>query len=135
MEDNCIFCKIINNELPSHKVYEDKNILAFLDVNPASEGHTLIIPKELCKNIYVIKEETLTKIAILSKKLAIIYKEKLNIDNINILNSNGKYAQQEVPHYHMHLIPRKENDIKLFKWDKKEVDHKKLLNKIGDIEI
>jgi len=135
MEDNCIFCKIINNELPSHKVYEDKNILAFLDVNPASEGHTLIIPKEHCKNIYVIKEDRLTKIAILSKKLAIIYKEKLNIDNINILNSNGKYAQQEVPHYHMHLIPRKENDIKLFKWDKKEVDHKKLLNKIGDIEI
>ena len=135
MKDSCIFCKIIAGELPSNKVYEDKAILAFLDANPASEGHTLIIPKEHCENIYDIEEETLSKIAVLSKQLANIYKERLNIDNINILNSNGKYAQQDVPHYHMHLIPRKKDDKKLFKWGKQEVNHKKLLEKIGDIEI
>ena len=57
------------------------------------------------------------------------------VHSINILNSNGKYAQQDVPHYHMHLIPRKKDDKKLFKWGKQEVNHKKLLEKIGDIEI
>lgn len=135
MEKDCVFCKIIEKKIPSNKVYEDDHILAFLDVNPCSEGHTLIIPKEHYENIYDIPEEILSKITILAKKLAIIYKEKLNIENINILNSNGKYAQQEVLHYHMHLIPRKKDDSRIFTWTKKEVENTKLLEKIGEIEI
>jgi len=109
MED-CLFCKIIKGEIPCYKVYEDENILAFLDVNAVAEGHTLIIPKTHYENVFDIPEETLANISKVAKKLSILYKEKLNCEGINIINANGKSAHQSVFHFHMHLIPRKNND-------------------------
>ncbi len=110
MNETCLFCKIIRGEIPCYKVYEDDDVLAFLDLNALTEGHTLIIPKKHYDNIFDIPEETLANISKVAKKLSIMYKEKLNCDGINIINANDKSAHQSIFHYHMHIIPRKNND-------------------------
>ena len=108
---SCVFCKIVNHELPSYKVYEDDLVLAFLDINPVSKGHTLIIPKKHFENIFDIDEKTLERIAKVSKIIAIKIKENLDdVLGINVFQSNGKTAEQEIMHYHMHIIPRRKND-------------------------
>lgn len=105
----CIFCKIINNEIPSYKIYEDEDVLAILDISQTTYGHTLVIPKKCFKNIFDIDETSLSKVmnvvSLISKK----YKEK-GIEGINILNNNGSIAGQEVDHFHMHIIPRYNDD-------------------------
>ncbi len=132
---DCIFCKIVKGEVPCNKVYEDDEVFAFLDINPVSAGHTLVIPKEHYENIYDIPEEVLGKIAIVAKRLALVYRDKLGIENVNILNSNGSAAQQDVFHYHMHIIPRRKGDGTLFKWNKEEVDFDAFLKKLGEVKI
>ncbi|MFQ6127206.1 MAG: HIT domain-containing protein [Candidatus Heimdallarchaeota archaeon] len=111
----CIFCKIAEGEVKSWTVYEDEVVKAFFDINPASEGHTLIIPKKHYENIYEIPENVLERIIIIAKKLAIIYKKALDVKAVNILHASGKEAQQDVFHFHIHLVPRYEND-KLNLW-------------------
>ena len=106
---NCIFCKIAKNEIKNYTIYEDDFIKVFLDANPWTEGHTLIIPKKHYENIFDIPEEELKKIIVIAKKLSVSYKNFFGCD-INIVQSNGKYAQQEIPHFHMHLIPRFKSD-------------------------
>jgi histidine triad (HIT) family protein len=134
--ENCIFCKIVKGEIPASKVYEDKEVLAFLDINPISEGHTLVIPKKHYENIYDLPLNELNKITEVIKKIVKKYKDKLNINELNILNSNGKNAQQDVPHFHIHLVPRKQSDGLNLWNDKKNIkyDFQSLLNKIGKIE-
>lgn len=117
-EENCIFCKIIAGEIPSHTIYEDGEFKVILDVNPASKGHALILPKEHYANIYEIDEETASRAMKLAKKLAVHMTEVLNCDGFNILQNNHEVAGQTVFHLHIHLIPRyknaKNNDI--LKW-------------------
>ncbi len=106
----CIFCKIINNEIPSYKIYEDELVLAFLDINPDSNGHTLIIPKNHYQDLDDIDEVTLNHILKVAKKLKLLLEQKLNCDGITLIQNNG--LVQEVKHYHLHLKPyytRKEN--------------------------
>lgn len=105
---DCIFCKIVNGEIPSLTIYEDERVKAFLDINPISEGHTLIIPKKHFENIYDIDEETLLAVENASKVVGKMLKEKLNCDGITRFQNN-EYGQ-EVKHYHMHLITRSQND-------------------------
>lgn len=100
---NCIFCKIINNEIPSYKIYEDELVLAFLDVNPDSNGHTLIIPKEHYQDIDDINEEVLNHIMKVTKKIKSTLYEKLNCDGLTLVQNNGQV--QEVKHFHLHLKP------------------------------
>ncbi len=107
---SCIFCKIAEGEVESWIVYEDELVKAFFDINPASEGHTLIIPKKHYENIYEIPENVLERIIIVTKKLAIIYKKALDVKAVNILHASGKEAQQDVFHFHIHLVPRYKND-------------------------
>ncbi len=107
---DCIFCKIVNGEIPSEKVYEDEGVFAFLDIKPFTNGHTLIIPKKHYDNIFDIPEELLSKIAIVSKKVSGKLKEKLEADGISIAISNGKVAQQDIFHFHLHVIPRYAKD-------------------------
>jgi len=109
MED-CIFCKIINNEIPSHKIYEDDLVLAFLDVNPLSNGHALIVPKKHADNIFDIEEKYLERIAIVSKKIAQKMKASLGVDGVNLYHASGVHAEQTVFHFHLHIIPRKKDD-------------------------
>lgn len=105
----CIFCKIINNEIPSYKIYEDEFTLVILDISQITYGHTLVIPKKHFKNIFDIDEFTLSKLTNTVNKIAKHYKLK-GIHDLNILNNSGSVAGQEVNHFHFHIIPRYNND-------------------------
>ena len=117
---DCIFCKIINGDIPSYTVYEDDLIKVFLDVNPITNGHSLVVPKKHYKDINDIDLDTLAHIQKTVKDLFPKYKEKLNCDGITLCQNN-EYGQ-EVKHYHLHIIPRYENDGLNFKseLDKKD---------------
>ncbi len=108
--NNCIFCKIRDREVPSHIIYENDKVMAFLDAFPISLGHTLIIPKQHFSNIYDIEERDLVEIIKVARKIAKAYEEIFGINNLQLINNAGKGGQQEVFHFHLHLIPRYEND-------------------------
>jgi len=115
--ENCIFCKIINNEIPCYKIYEDEFILAFLDINPVVIGHTLIIPKKHFENIFKIEDEYLERIITASKKISLKMKEALGVEGINLYQANGSVAGQTVFHFHLHVLPRREGDnVDFIKW-------------------
>lgn len=129
---DCIFCKIASGDMPSYTIYEDKMVRAFLDINPANEGHVLVIPKKHADNIFDIDEENLKAIIIATKKISLRLKLVLGIDALNLVQSNGKAAQQDVFHFHMHIVPRHEED-KLNFWAGKEYhksNFEELVNKI-----
>lgn len=105
-KDDCIFCKIAAGEIPSRKIYEDKDLIAIMDLSPTSKGHSLIIPKEHYTNIYDIDEEIAGKVMKTAKKLATKMTVALNCDGFNLLQNNGETAGQTMFHFHMHLIPR-----------------------------
>lgn len=101
MEHNCIFCKIIKKEIPCAKVYENENFFAFLDIQPVSNGHLLIVPKKHIVWIQDADDETISEIFKLSKKLILAVKNGLKCDYIQL-----SIAGTDVPHFHIHLIPR-----------------------------
>lgn len=109
-DPNCIFCKISNGEIPSSKLYEDEDFVIILDIGPASFGHALIIPKNHYANLFEMPEELLAK----SVGLAKVWGEKLvkalHADGLNLVQNNGLAAGQTVYHYHLHLIPRYDQD-------------------------
>ncbi len=111
---DCIFCKIVAGEIPSYKIYEDNDILVFLDINPVSVGHTLIIPKQHTLDMTTIDNDLLIKIIDKSRDIAKILEEKLNANGFTLIQNNG--IAQEVKHFHLHLIPKyntkKKMDIK-----------------------
>ena len=116
-KDDCIFCKIAAGEIPSRKIYEDKDLIAIMDLNPTSKGHSLIIPKEHCTNIYDIDEDIAAKVMKTAKKLATKMTVALNCDVFNLLQNNGETAGQTMFHFHMHLIPRyKDADNNMLKF-------------------
>ena len=129
---DCIFCKIVRGEIPSNKIYEDNLVLAFLDIRPISMGHTLVIPKSHCNDIFDMQEKDASAVMLAVKKVANAVLHGLNAEGVNVLNSNRKTAGQEVFHYHAHVIPRYANDkIKLFPIDKyQENDFKGTAEKI-----
>ncbi len=100
---DCIFCKIIKGDIPSYTIYEDNIVKVFLDINPMSPGHMLIIPKDHYENLDDIDINVLTHINNVAKKMHNLLKDKLNIDGLTIIQNNGDV--QEVKHYHMHLKP------------------------------
>lgn len=106
-----IFCKIINNEIPSYTIYEDDIVKVFLDVNPSSIGHTLIVPKKHYQDFFDIDNDTLNHILNVAKEITKRIKERLNYDGITLTQNNG--LGQDVKHYHLHLIPKYHNEQKL----------------------
>lgn len=107
----CVFCKIISGEFNSSKIYEDDKVLAILDLSQATYGHTLVMPKEHYENIFDLEEEAAKHLFGVVKKICNHYKETLpNLKGINLLNNNGEKAGQTVMHYHMHILPRYEDD-------------------------
>lgn len=108
--NDCIFCKIIKQELPCFKVYEDELVLAFLNLYPATDGHTLIIPKKHYKNIFDINNNDLKRIIEVAQIISLKMKKELQVDGVNLFQSNGEIAEQEIMHFHLHLIPRREDD-------------------------
>src|SRR3989338_11711540 len=95
-EQDCIFCKLVRGEIPSKKVYEDKDTLAFLDINPANPGHTLVVPKKHSEDLTKSGEEDITKAMHVVKKITATLKEKMNAIGVNVLQNNGKPAGQIV---------------------------------------
>lgn len=106
---DCIFCKIIKNEIPCFKIYEDDQILIFLDVNPTTNGHMLAIPKKHVQDLFSLDEKIITHtVKIIKEKIYPLMKEKLHCEGLTICQNN-EYGQ-EVKHYHLHLIPRYQDD-------------------------
>jgi len=107
---SCIFCKIITQEIPSQKIYEDEHTYAFLDIHPVNIGHTIVIPKIHSANIYEIPDIILTHLSKTVKKLAITIKKAVIADGINIVMNNDSAAGQIIFHAHIHIVPRFSND-------------------------
>ena len=122
----CIFCKIIKKEIPAHIVYEDDDVLAFLDISQVTEGHTLVIPKKHIPNIYALEEEATTLFKAVPK-IARALRDTFNPIGLNMINNNDR-PLQSVFHFHVHLIPRYENDGMYVGLDKdiENVDHEHL---------
>ena len=107
--DDCIFCKLVNNEVKSHTIHEDELVKVFLDANPETNGHMLIIPKKHYQNILDLDEKIIPHaVKIIKEKLYPLIKEKLHCDGMTIAQNN-EYGQ-EVKHFHIHVVPRYEND-------------------------
>lgn len=109
-DDNCIFCKLANKDIPTNIIYEDDRFTVILDASPATRGHALILPKNHAANIYELPDEDASAVFVLAKKLATKMTEILHCDGFNIVQNNGEVAGQTVFHFHMHLIPRYLND-------------------------
>ncbi len=107
---NCIFCKIIQKEVPSYLIYEDEYTYAFLDIAEDVDGHTIVIPKKHVENILDCDNETLSHVMDTVRLVSKHYVEDLGYDGVNILNANGKAAEQSVFHLHFHILPRKKED-------------------------
>ena len=116
----CIFCKIINGEIPAVKVLDEELVVAFMDINPSSKGHMLVVPKNHAENIFEIPESDLVALIKAVKRCAKAVKEALNAEGITILQLNGKASDQIVPHLHIHVIPRWESDgLSVSTWEMK----------------
>jgi histidine triad (HIT) family protein len=114
--DQCIFCKIIDGEIPSYTIFEDDEFKVILDTFPGAKGHTLILPKKHTKDVFSIDTDLLGRIQKLAGKVAKAVKETFNCDGVNILQNNGIAAGQTVFHYHIHIIPRFDEDGLKFGW-------------------
>lgn len=136
-DENCIFCKIANGEIPSATLYEDDDFRVILDLGPASKGHALILPKEHYPNLYELPDEVAEKVIKLAKKMVTRMTKALGCDGFNVVQNNGTAAGQTVFHFHMHLIPRYENDNAGFGWNIGELsdaDKEEILAKMKDVQ-
>jgi len=115
-DQNCIFCKIANGEIPSKTLYEDEDFRVILDLGPATKGHALILPKEHAANLYELPDVSAAKVMVLAKKMAIRMRERLHCTGFNVIQNNGEVAGQTVFHFHIHLIPRYDEDGQVIGW-------------------
>ena len=122
MKNDCIFCGIAEGEIPSFKVYEDEQVLAYLDINPFTKGHTLVIPKEHYKGLLDADDKVLADLIVKVKKIAAHVALSIGCDGFNILQNNGNAAGQTVRHVHFHIIPRWNGDPLTFENKKGDMD-------------
>jgi histidine triad (HIT) family protein len=115
-DPNCMFCKIVSGELPATIVAEDERTLAFMDINPATRGHTLVVPRAHAADIHTIGAEDLQACALAAQRLAGRVVERLGADGVNVLNAAGSAAWQTVFHFHLHVIPRYRDDPLRLPW-------------------
>lgn len=116
-DENCIFCKIANGEIPSRTIYEDGQFRVFLDLSPAAKGHALIVPKEHYANLYELPEDLAADAMRLAKKEMALMTQKLSCDGFQLVQNNGETAGQTVFHFHLHLIPRYRTDGQKIAWE------------------
>jgi histidine triad (HIT) family protein len=115
-DPDCIFCKIVAGEVPATRVDEDERTVAFMDVNPATRGHVLVVPREHVADLHEIGPEDLDACAAMAQRIAGRQRERLGADGVNLLNSCGPAAWQTVFHFHLHVIPRYEGDPLRLPW-------------------
>ena len=123
MED-CIFCKIVDGKIPAAKVYENSNVISFLDIMPANKGHCLVVPKKHYETLLDISDEDLKNLILAAKKITKALSLSIGNGSYNIIMNNGKEAGQLVDHAHIHIIPRFKGDRLRIKWS-----HKKYIEK------
>lgn len=131
--DNCIFCKIANKEIPGKIIYEDDICVAFLDLSQTTNGHTLVIPKKHFKNFLEVDDDTLAHMIKATKDIANKIVTKLNANGVNILTNANEVAGQTVMHFHLHIIPRYDNNDQIeinFSDRSNEVNLDSLFNQI-----
>lgn len=125
----CVFCKIIDGSIPSYKLYENGFVTCFLDISQATKGHTLIVPKKHVENVFDLDEVSAEEIMKAATVISNILKDKLGVENVNLLNNSGELAGQTVMHFHLHVIPRYGND----EVDFHQVDHEPDFNKLDEL--
>ena len=133
-DENCIFCKLANGDIPTATLYEDDDFRVILDAGPASKGHALILPKEHYKNLYELDDEIAARALVLAKKMVTKLTDVLGCDGYNIVQNNGEVAGQTVFHFHIHLIPRYEGDEVGLGWKMGELTDEvrdEILSKLG----
>jgi histidine triad (HIT) family protein len=128
---DCVFCKIRDGQIPSLKIFEDDRTLAFMDINPVTHGHCLVIPKAHAATLFDAEVEDLEAVIAAAQQVARAIREALAPDGLNMLQANGAAAFQSVPHFHVHLIPRWANDGKGFDW-KLVPGHRDQIMKAGE---
>ncbi|MBO6154677.1 MAG: HIT family protein [Lachnospiraceae bacterium] len=111
-DDNCIFCKIANGDIPARTIYEDDDFRIIMDAAPATKGHSLILPKDHYANLFEMPDELAAKVLPLAKKVGTDMTAKLGCGGMNVVQNNGEVAGQTVHHFHLHLIPRYEDGCK-----------------------
>jgi histidine triad (HIT) family protein len=126
MDENCVFCKIVAGAIPSFKLYEDEATLAFMDINPVHDGHCLVIAKAHHPTIFETPVDTVAALGRVAAKLAKAVNAAVRPDGLNLLQSNGPGAAQSVPHFHIHILPRRMNDGLLMNWALKPGDMKRI---------
>ena len=131
MSPDCVFCKIRDGQIPSMKIYEDARTLAFMDINPLNAGHCLVVTRRHAPTIWDSDEEDLRAAITSAKKIALALREAVKPDGLNMLQANGVAAFQSVPHFHLHLIPRWNNDGKGFDWSPVPGDRSQIID-IGE---
>jgi histidine triad (HIT) family protein len=115
-DPNCLFCKIVAGELPAQIVAEDERTVAFMDINPATRGHTLVVPRAHTQDLLAIDADDLAAVALGAQRIAQRVKQRLGADGVNLINSCGPLAWQTVFHFHMHVIPRYAGDPLRLPW-------------------
>jgi histidine triad (HIT) family protein len=115
-DPDCLFCKIVAGEIPATRVREDERTVAFMDINPATRGHLLVVPRAHATDLLEVGEEDLAACAAAARELAASLKERLGADGVNLLNSCGRAAWQTVFHFHVHVIPRYAGDPLRLPW-------------------
>ena len=120
MKNDCLFCTIIDGELPSYKLYEDEYFYVMLDRFPKCPGHTLILPKRHAAHIFDLQEKESLGLFPLTQKIAAAMKETLDFTGLNLLQNNGAAAGQEVNHFHLHLIPRHDGDAMAIQYKRQD---------------
>src|SRR5579864_7036458 len=125
-DPNCVFCKIVAGQLPSFKLLEDAASLAFMDINPANEGHCLVIAKPHHPTLYDVPPDLLTAVSATVLKVAKAVEAVLKPDGLNLVQSNGRGAAQSVPHFHVHVLPRRLGDELKVNWELKSGDRDRI---------
>ena len=133
MADECLFCKIVAGEIPSERIDEDEHTVAFMDINPWTRGHALVIPRTHSKDLYEIDDGDLANTSAAARRLALRMKERLRCDGVNLLNSCGSAAWQSVFHFHIHVIPRYNDDPLRLPGAPMQVDREELARVAGEL--
>ncbi|MDZ8118570.1 HIT family protein [Pontiella sp. NLcol2] len=129
---DCIFCKIVNKEIPATVVYESEEVLVFMDIGPIIKGHVLVIPKKHYDPVTETPDEILAEMHLTAKKIAAAQMNGLGADGVNIMQNNGKASGQEVEHIHIHVIPRFNNDGHHWNWNPKVYNDFEEMNDLAE---
>ena len=133
-DPDCLFCRIVTGEIPATRVAEDDRTVAFMDINPATRGHVLVVPREHATDLLAIDPEDLSAVVKTAQRVAATMPDRLGADGVNLLNSCGRDAWQTVFHFHMHVIPRYAADPLRLPWTPEPGDRDEIAAAARDLE-